>query len=113
MKVNNFGELLNYIRNVVIDQPTEELEGDDLRIDIYDNEVSFTINELYDGPTIVYNPSFNNKYEITFKKAEPAIGGAGVGDVMINVDQVRVAGAVIAALKENEDILNKFLNREE
>ena len=45
MKVNNFGDFIKYLRNEIIEKPSENYEGDDLKIEIYDNELAIRIND--------------------------------------------------------------------
>lgn len=109
MKFGNFGSFINYIRNYVLEQPTKELEGDDLQINIYDNEICFTVNDLYDGPQITYMPSREKQIDVVFRKVEKE----DEDSANINIEQVKQVAAIVLLIEDNKDILDKFLLREE
>lgn len=110
MKFENFGNFINYIRNHILEQPTKELEGDDLQINIYDNEICFVVNDLYDGPQITYMPSREKQIDVVFRKVEKEFTDE---DVNVNIAQVKVVADIAKLIEDNRDILDNFLSREE
>lgn len=110
MKFGNFGSFINYIRNHILEQPTKELEGDDLQINIYDNEICFIVNDLYDGPQITYMPSREKQIDVVFRKVEKDLDEDSAN---INIEQVKQVAAIVLLIEDNKDILDKFLLREE
>ena len=108
MKVNNFGDFIKYLRNEIIEKPSENYEGDDLKIEIYDNELAIRINDLYDGPTVIYC-SNNGKIENVFYKTEPDVEENSVS--IPDNSQIKVVAALINLIEENKEMLDNFLGR--
>ena len=109
MKVSNIGDFIKYIRNKILIAPSENLEGDDLRIDFYDDEIDITVNEFYGGPRIIYwatkqqTSVFFNNCEMEDEKT-----------VVINtVEEVTTAARICELIEDNKEMLNKFIKREE
>lgn len=109
MKVLNIGEFIKYIRNKILVAPSEDLEGDDLRIDFYDDEIDITVNEFYGGPRIIYwatkqqTSVFFSDYEMEDEKT-----------VRISqVEEVIIAARICELIEDNKEMLSKFIKREE
>lgn len=109
MKFGNFGSFIKYIRNHVLEQPTKKLDGDDLQIEIYDNEICFTVNDLYAGPKIMYIPS-RKDIKIIFREVEQEFTDE---DANVNIAQIKVATDIVRLIEGNIDMLDNFLSREE
>lgn len=110
MKVNDFGDFIKYLRNEIIERPSENYEGDDLKIEIYDNELAIRINDLYDGPTVIYC-SNNGKIETIFYKTEPDVEKNSVS--IPDNSQIKVTAALINLIEENKEMLDNFLGRKD
>lgn len=110
MKVNNFGDFIKYLRNQIIEKPSEDCEGDDLKIEIFDDELAIRINELYDGPTVIYCSS-NGKIENIFYKTEPDLEENAV--FISHSDQIKKVAALIDLIEENKEMLDNFLGRKD
>lgn len=109
MKFNTFGKFIKYIRNEILELPTAEVEGDDLELNIYDNEISIRINSLYNGPQVIYMVK-KDKIEVEFFNTEEDMKK---GDVFVDPCQVKQVAALINLIEENKEMLNNFLLREE
>lgn len=110
MKVNDFGDFIKYLRNEIIERPSENYEGDDLKIEIYDNELAIRINDLYDGPTVIYC-SNNGKIETIFYKTEPDVEKNSVS--IPDNNQIKMVAALINLIEENKEMLDNFLGRKD
>lgn len=101
MKFKNFGTMLNYIKQHILSKGTEDLEADDLTISIFEDELTFKINDIYNGFEFTF---FKTKQEITIYKPIDF-----TEDNKIDPDEIIQAGKLIEILKDNKDIMTKFL----
>ncbi len=101
MKFKNFGTMLNYIKQHILSKGTEDLEADDLTINIFEDELTFTINNIYNGFEFTF---FKTKQEITVYKPR-----GFTEDDRMDPDEIIQAGKIAEILKDNKDVMTKFL----
>ena len=100
MKVQNFGEMLDYIKKHILLPATEELEADDLQINLYEREISFQINALYDGMEYTYNGD-ENKVTVDYPMDRE--------NTMMDAQEIIQVGKMVNFMEENKEVMKKFL----
>lgn len=100
--INNFGELLQFIRENILYKEREEFEADDLTIDIYSEEICFQINPLHDGMQYIYRLEENEVVcEVPLER--------DTGAHPIDAEEAVQIGLMTAFLENNKHILANFL----
>lgn len=100
MKVQNFGEMLDYIKKHILLPATEELEADDLQMSLYEREISFQINALYDGMEYTYNVD-ENKVTVDYPMDRE--------NTMMDAEEIIQVGKMVNFMEENKEVMKKFL----
>ena len=100
MKVQNFGEMLDYIKKHILLPATEELEADDLQMSLYEREISFQINALYDGMECTYNAD-ENKVTVDYPMDRE--------NTMMDAQEIIQVGKMVSFMEENKEVMKKFL----
>ena len=100
MKVQNFGEMLDYIKKHILLPATEELEADDLQMSLYEREISFQINALYDGMEYTYNVD-ENKVTVDYPMDRE--------NTMMDAQEIIQVGKMVNFMEENKEVMKKFL----
>ena len=100
MKVQNFGEMLDYIKKHILLPATEELEADDLQMNLYEREISFQINALYDGMEYTYNVD-ENKVTVDYPMDRE--------NTMMDAQEIIQVGKMVNFMEENKEVMKKFL----
>ena len=100
MKVQNFGGMLDYIKKHILLPATEELEADDLQISLYEREISFQINALYDGMEYTYNAD-EDKVTVDYPIDRK--------NTMMDAQEAIQVGKMASFMEENKEVMKKFL----
>ena len=100
MKVQNFGEMLDYIKKHILLPATEELEADDLQMNLYEREISFQINALYDGMEYTYSAD-ENKVTVDYPMDRE--------NTMMDAQEIIQVGKMVNFMEENKEVMKKFL----
>ena len=100
MKVQNFGEMLDYIKKHILLPATEELEADDLQMSLYEREISFQINALYDGMEYTYNAD-ENEVTVDYPMDRE--------NTMMDAQEIIQVGKMVNFMEENKEVMRKFL----
>lgn len=99
-KLDNFGDLIKYIRKNILEPATEEVEADDFKIDFYNGELCFQINELYDGLKYVYYKDKDIiEVEIPERHYEPDV---------IHADELKQMIKMVQILDLNKKLLKEM-----
>ena len=100
MKVKNFGGMLDYIKKHILLPATEELEADDLQMSLYEREISFQINALYDGMEYTYNVD-EDKVTVDYPMDRK--------NTMMDAQEAIQVGKMASFMEENKEVMKKFL----
>lgn len=99
--IEDFGDLIVYIKKFVLESETDEVEADDLTISIYEDSLSIQVNALYDGLIYEYEKE-EDKITVEIPDGRPN-GGT------LYPDEVIQAAAMVKVLKNHTDLLKGLL----
>ena len=100
-QINKYGYLrLDYIKKHILLPATEELEADDLQMSLYEREISFQINALYDGMEYTYNAD-ENKVTVDYPMDRE--------NTMMDAQEIIQVGKMVNFMEENKEVMKKFL----
>ena len=105
-KVNNFGEMINYIRNEIM-----EPEWNDLQITIYNDGVYFHLYETFDleiavDATDIYNAETNQTYKKNTVKFKTEFISCDV-----TTDEMEEVSRVMEFIEHNIDVVEELINK--
>lgn len=101
--MKNLGELIKYIRQFVLEPATKEVEADDLTVCFYEEEITFQVNEVYDGLIYTYDRKAD---QVRMSLPEDR------GDQYVAGDEFKQAVNMMNVLMNNRKILRDMFEPE-